>query len=75
MQYIYFTAEWCGPCKMIKPKVQSSGKPIQIVNVDSDNELANKYNIKSIPAIIGLEGGQVVERHIGAPAILSLLEK
>lgn len=75
MKYIYFGAEWCGPCKSIKPNVRSSDKSIQIVDVDTDPDMATQYGIRSVPSLIGIENGVAVERYAGAPSIMGFLTK
>ena len=55
-----FWAEWCGPCKMIAPileEIAAEEDAIQIakVNVDDSPDLARRYEIMSIPALIGFE--------------------
>ena len=56
MTVYYFSADWCGPCKMFKPVVQQVSQESKIfvnyVNVDYDAVLTEKYNIKSIPTIV-----------------------
>ena len=51
----YFSASWCGPCKMFKPVVNElidEGHAIEIVDVDDDQELALKYQVMSVPTIV-----------------------
>lgn len=64
----YFTAEWCAPCKSIKPKVIESGKA-QIVDIDSNKELVKRYNIKSVPTVIVANGDSVTARYSGVEQI------
>lgn len=65
-QLIYFGAEWCGPCKMIKPQLQASGLPIRYVDVDASPEMASQYNIKNVPTIILVDNNAtVIERKTG----------
>ncbi len=71
MKYIYFGATWCAPCTQIKPLVLSSKKQIQILDVG--DPLAKKYNIKSVPTIIGLDGENVSEFYVGSSMIKSFL--
>ena len=67
-----FWAEWCGPCKMIGPILEELdaelSDKIKIVklDVDSNNQTAMKYSIRSIPTLIILENGEVKAQHIGA---------
>lgn len=54
----YFTAPWCGPCRMYKPVIQeviSEGHDIEEINVDEQQDEALKYRIMSVPVILILE--------------------
>lgn len=66
---LYFTAEWCGPCKMFKPTVQAvsaeMGVSINYIDVDQQKDLAQRYGISSVPTIIVENGGNVVYRNSG----------
>jgi len=67
-----FYADWCGPCKMMAPIVEKiaeayDGKlKVGKCDVDAEGELAMKYRIMSIPAILIFKGGEVVKQSIGA---------
>ena len=67
-----FWAEWCGPCKMIAPAVHDlaleyDGKlNVAKVDVDSAPNIAMKYRVSSIPALIFFKNGQPVDQIIGA---------
>jgi len=67
-----FWAEWCGPCKMVGPVVEEiageyEGKAVVgKMNVDENKETAMKFGIRSIPTILFVKNGEVVERHVGA---------
>ena len=68
-QFIYFSAPWCGPCRMFGPvmdRVASSGIPVQKVNVDENRELAMQYGVMSVPTTVLVENGQGVTRFVGA---------
>ena len=66
-----FWAEWCEPCKMLGPVIsqlaeQYEGKiKVAKVNVDSNEELAMKYGIDSIPAVKLFAGGEVKDESVG----------
>lgn len=66
-QYLYFSADWCGPCKMLGPIMQKVNNtiPVQKVNVDVQPELAQQYNVRNIPTVVLLENGQELKRIIG----------
>lgn len=67
-----FWAEWCGPCKMIAPSVHEMAEEfdgkLMVGKVDVDNapDIAMKYGIRSIPALIFFKGGQPVDQIVGA---------
>jgi len=67
-QFIYFSAIWCGPCKMLGPvmeEIASEGYSVQKVDVDSNTELSQKYGIRSIPTVVLTVNGEEVSRKVG----------
>ena len=65
-----FNATWCPPCQALHPileEIADEGGDFKIVAVDIDDEseLAEKYNVSSIPCLILFEGGEEVDRKIG----------
>lgn len=68
---LYFTADWCNPCKKVKPIVEdlnrdSGDVKFQMIDVDSEIDLVKHYEIKSVPTFICLENGEEVKRLTGA---------
>lgn len=79
-----FWAEWCGPCKAIGPSIEQLASEFEgkakvfKVDVDSEGELAQRYGIMSIPALVVFKGGKEVDRMVGAapkPQLAALLER
>ena len=66
-QVLYFTATWCGPCKVLKPKIQAmqSQLPITILDVDTNAEAVGKYSIRNVPTIIVTNGSTEIGRLVG----------
>lgn len=65
----YFTADWCNPCKKVKPIVEEmkrEGSNFQMIDVDYEQELVKQFEIKSVPTFILLEDGKEINRIIGA---------
>ena len=66
-----FWAEWCGPCKMLSPTIDTiarkyNGKvKVGKVNVDKDSSIAQKYGIRGIPNILVFDNGSIKEQLIG----------
>lgn len=67
---LYFTADWCNPCKKVKPVVEEINKDsvtkFQIIDVDSEMELTKKFEIRSVPTFILIKDGKEIKRTTGA---------
>lgn len=66
-----FYADWCGPCKILSPRVAeiaNENKDLKVVkiNVDQNEDLARKYNISSMPTLLVIEKGKELNRVVGA---------
>lgn len=66
-----FFANWCGPCKMLSPVLSQIAEEYKgevkvcKINVDEEIELAQKYRIASIPALLVFKDGQVINQSVG----------
>lgn len=78
-----FYAHWCGPCQRQSPILDQAARELDNarivkVNVDENRELTAAYNVRSIPALLVFEEGEVVDRHVGLASkerIKSLLKR
>ena len=76
-----FWAEWCGPCRMVGPIVEELSKEyegrvvIGKLNVDHNPGISMKYGIRSIPTLLILKNGEVVEKQVGAVPKAVLVQK
>lgn len=67
-----FSAEWCGPCRAIEPHVAAIAKELEgkakvvTIDVDEHSDVASRYGIMSIPALVVFKNGQEVDRLVGA---------
>ena len=65
-----FNADWCGPCRMLRPIIEELADErndymFASVNIDNDELLSLRYNISSIPCVVVFENGEEVKRSIG----------
>jgi thioredoxin 1 len=74
----YFTADWCAPCKRVRPIVEEINKDsvikFKIIDVDSEMELVKAFEIKSVPTFIVIKNGEIVSRSTGSQTKNVLLE-
>ena len=68
---IDFYADWCGPCKMLAPVIEEVKKEtadflkVIKVNVDDNPEIASQYGVRSIPTLVYIRDGKVVNQAVG----------
>jgi len=65
---LYFSAPWCGPCKVLGPTMQklSSELPITKINVDEDSKNSVKYGIRNVPTLVLIDqSGKEINRLVG----------
>ena len=73
----YFTATWCGPCQRFEPimqEVANEGHSVQFIDIDSQEDLARQYNVRSVPTVVIEQNGSEVNRLIGASTKEVILE-
>ena len=79
---IDFYADWCGPCKMVSPFVDQIAEEnpqylVAKINVDEEPELAAAFGVSSIPTLVVMKDGQIINQSMGArpkAQILGMLE-
>ena len=62
---LFFTAAWCGPCKTVKPLVERSkkaGQPLQVIDVDQNEDLCRKHKVTQIPSFVLILDGKEADR-------------
>ena len=74
----YFSATWCGPCKQFKPimeEIAGDGYSIEFIDVDNEQNKAEKYNVRSVPTVVIEDNGIEVDRFIGALPKKQVIER
>ena len=77
-RFLYFSAQWCGPCKAFKPvveKLEEAGYPVYFSDIDDDPILAESHQIRGVPSILIEQNGQIVERLVGVQDPIALAAK
>ena len=77
-----FYADWCGPCRMVGPIIEEIANErddiiVGKINVDQNPDLAAAFGVSTIPTLVVMKNGEIVNRSAGArpkPQILALLE-
>lgn len=76
---IDFWASWCGPCKAISPiidEISEKHPEIKVckINIDEEQELASHFDIMSVPTLLVIKGGKVVNQSVGLKSKNQILE-
>lgn len=78
---IDFWAAWCGPCRVLAPTIEELAKEYEgkaivgKVDVDTEQELAMQFNIRSIPTLLLFKGGELIDRTVGVASKTQLANK
>ena len=65
-----FNADWCGPCKLLKPIIEEFAEntndvKVVSINIDDEDELSEQYNVSSIPCLVVFDKGKEIRRKVG----------
>lgn len=66
-----FTAEWCGPCRMLKPELEKAAKELSgkanvvVLDIDANQNTAAEYKVTSVPTLILFKDGKEADRLVG----------
>ena len=73
---LYFSAAWCGPCKMLGPIMESLAGQINYEKIDVDNnqDLSIKYGVRNVPTLVLVENEEAVGRLVGVQSKEAILE-
>ena len=74
----YFSAAWCGPCKAFKPvmtEIKNEGYYVEFIDIDMLTDLAQQYNVRSVPTVVIEENGKEVSRFVGVIPKQQVIDK
>jgi thiol-disulfide isomerase/thioredoxin len=71
-----FTASWCGPCQGLAMNLETASLdlPIEVIDIDIHNDIAQEYGVRSVPTLVMLDGNIEVKRLIGSRTVNQLQE-
>ena len=70
MKFYKFYADWCGPCRILTTMLNKAQIEYEPINVDNNEELVNKYNIKTIPVFMAVNDNDIeIDRFVGVKSV------
>ena len=79
MKFLYFSAPWCAPCRMLGPtmeKVSAEGIEVVKVNIDTEEDLTMEYTVRSVPTVVLVDdSGKEFARTVGAQQLNHYIEQ
>lgn len=78
MKYLIFKSSWCSPCRQLSPimeQVKQHGIKVEEIDIDDQSDLAEKYNIRSVPTVVLIsDNGVEINRLIGVKTLNKYIE-
>lgn len=79
LKVLDFSAEWCGPCKLLSPIIDElaleyTDVDIQKIDVDANKDLAVEYKVRNIPTLIFVKDDEILHKHVGTATKLQIVE-
>ena len=79
MKFLYFSAPWCAPCRMLGPtmeKVSAEGITVEKINIDTEEALTMEYTVRSVPTVVLVDdSGKEFARTVGAQQLNHYIEQ
>ena len=80
ISFVAFWAPWCGPCRMMAPVYEQVAEEMEKVNVykvntDENQEIAFEYSVRSLPTLLFIKDGSIIETLIGANSKSAIIDK